>query len=214
MTSGPTSCDDASPASQPPGREGASLQPPTQNPAGAHRAQSLRGVREAGERGRAGARGRNNDPRGARAQPRALVQRALRGDREGALRRRPGATAGAAQRDAGHNAGSALWPWRRRAQSRHRRRRASDEQRARCRADRAPPTVSCVRRSYATHVRACVRRRASSGVCASSDVASPARLRQSRHRRHRAQSRHRRRQRADTGDAERATRRERGADST
>ena len=58
MTSGPTSCDDVSPASQPPGREGASLQPPTQSPAGAHRAQSLRGAREAGERGRAGARGR------------------------------------------------------------------------------------------------------------------------------------------------------------
>ena len=44
-----------------------------------------RGAREAGERGRAGARGRIGDPRGARAQPRALEQRALRGDREDAL---------------------------------------------------------------------------------------------------------------------------------
>ena len=112
----------------------------------------IAGPREGAEHGRAGARKRIGDPRGARAQPRELAQRSRRGDREGAIRRRRGAAADVAERDAGHNAGSALW--QRRAQSRHRQRRASDEPRASCRVDRAPPTLSCVCRPYATHVRA------------------------------------------------------------
>ena len=90
--------------------------PPTQSPAGALQAGHsprqgavpIAGPREGGEHGRAGARERIGDPRGARAQPRELAQRARRGDREGALRRRLGAAADVAERDAGHIAGSAL----------------------------------------------------------------------------------------------------------
>ena len=81
-------------------------------------------------------------------------------------------------------------------QSRHRRRRASAEPRASRRADRAPPTSSCVRRSF--HRRTCapcrVHRRASI------DITAP--LLSSSHRRLGSI-------RADTGDAERAPSRER-----
>ena len=61
-------------------------------------------------------------------------------------------------------------------QSRHRRRRASAEPRASRRADRAPPTSSCVRRSCRRRTRApCrVRRRASSDITA--PLCSPRRI--------------------------------------
>ena len=77
-------------------------------PGRAQGAVPIAGPREGGEHGRAGARERTGDIRGARAQPRELAQRARRGDREGALRRRLGAAADVAERDAGHIAGSAL----------------------------------------------------------------------------------------------------------
>ena len=106
---------DARLTSQPP-REGgrfpfsrrpkAPLEPCWQSPAG--RAQSLlRGQRGGGARpsGRAQADRRSERRASAAAE---LAQRARRGDREGALRRRRGAAADAAERDAGHNAGSAL----------------------------------------------------------------------------------------------------------
>ena len=70
-----------------------------------------RGTREGGECGRADARERIGDPRGARAQPRVLARRAPRGDREDALRRPCGAAANVAAdgctrraRAAGHTA--------------------------------------------------------------------------------------------------------------
>ena len=130
-------------------------------------------LREGGEHGRAGARKRIGDLRGARAQPRELAQRARRGDREGALRWRRGAAADVAERDAGHNAGSALW--RRRAQSRHRRRRASDEPRVVESAECRRPCRACTGRMRRTCAPCRVRRRASSDVCTSGDVASLAR---------------------------------------
>ena len=86
-------------------------------------------------------------------------------------------------------------------QSRRRRRRASAEPRASRRADRAPPTSSCVRRSCRRHTRApCrVRRRVSSDITAPPAllVASPARLCQSRRRRRRASAEPRASRRAD-----------------
>ena len=161
----------------------------------------IAGPREGGEHGRAGARKRIGDPRGARAQPRELAQRARRGDREGALRRRRGATADVAERDAGHIAGSALLepttP-------------TSDEPRAGRRADRAPPTLSCMRRSFRR--RTCaprrVRRRASSDITAALLSLSHRRLGSGRADTSVAE------RRADTGDAERATSRELVVEST
>ena len=83
-------------------------------------------------------------------------------------------------------------------QSRHRRRRASAEPRASRRADRAPPTSSCVRRSCRRHTRApCRVRRVSSDITAPLCVASPVRLCQSRHRRRRASAEPRASRRAD-----------------
>ena len=85
-------------------------------------------------------------------------------------------------------------------QSRHRRRRASAEPRASRRADRAPPTSPCVRRSRRRHTRPpCRVRRASSDITAplALCVASPVRLCQSRHRRRRASAESRASRRAD-----------------
>ena len=85
-------------------------------------------------------------------------------------------------------------------QSRHRRRRASAEPRASRRADRAPPTSSCVRRSRRRHTRVpCRVRRVSSDITAplALCVASPVRLCQSRHRRRRASAEPRASRRAD-----------------
>ena len=85
-------------------------------------------------------------------------------------------------------------------QSRRRRRRASAGPRASRRADRAPPTSSCVRRSCRRHTSAPFRvRRVSSDITAPLAllVASPARLCQSRRRRRRASAGPRASRRAD-----------------
>jgi len=87
------------------------------------------------------------------------------------------------------------------SQSRHRRRRASAEPRAGRRADRAPPTSSCMRRSYCRRTCAPPRAPPCAGDIPAPHpvllVALPARLSQSRHRRRRASAEPRAGHRAD-----------------
>jgi len=141
-----------------------------QGPAG--RAQSLlRGqrpeTREGGEHGRSGACKRIGDPRGARAQPRELAQRARRGGREDALRRRRGQTS--------QNVTRVTSPARRSGDA-ERRADTGDAERATSRkrvvesTERHRLRRACAGGSVDARARVRVRRRTSSDIFVSSDI--------------------------------------------